>query len=178
MKIAIIGYSGAGKSTLAKKLSNHYGCEVIYLDKLQYLKNWVRRDKKESYDILDEYLKTHDSWIMDGNYIHNHFWERMEQADQIIFMNFNRFLCLYQAYKRYFTYRNKSRESITEGCKEHMNPSFVWWILRDGRTKGSKDRYQKVIDTYKDKVVVICNHKELEQFLKNNGIGNEEVSDV
>lgn len=32
MKVAIIGFSGAGKSTLAKKLSQIYQEEVLYLD--------------------------------------------------------------------------------------------------------------------------------------------------
>ena len=84
-----------------------------------------------------------------------------KEADKIIFMNFNRFTCLYRAFKRFFEYRGKSRESITAGCDEKIDFEFVKWILYKGRGKKRKEIYREVLKEYKGKVIVINNQKEL-----------------
>ncbi|WP_334304908.1 AAA family ATPase, partial [Romboutsia sp. 1001216sp1] len=47
MKIAIIGYSGSGKSTLARKLAKYYKAPVLFLDTVNFLPNWIERDRDE-----------------------------------------------------------------------------------------------------------------------------------
>lgn len=115
-KIAIIGYSGSGKSTLAQQLGKQYSCEVLHLDRVFWLPGWRERDSSESNEIVSDFLDTHDSWIIDGNYKFICFDRRMNEADRIIFLDFPMHICLYRALKRYFSNRGKSRESITEGC--------------------------------------------------------------
>lgn len=73
MKIAILGYSGSGKSTLARTLSNHYKVPVLYLDTVQFLPNWIERDKDEGMQLVLEFMKN-DSWVIDGNY--SKFYQR------------------------------------------------------------------------------------------------------
>ena len=69
MKIQIIGFSGAGKSTLSKQLSKFYNLPVIHMDSLNFLDNWVERDRTEFNNIVNEFLDSNESWVIDGNYI-------------------------------------------------------------------------------------------------------------
>lgn len=166
IKIAIIGYSGSGKSTLARKLGNKYDVPVLHLDTVHWLAGWKERDKQESRDILATFLDNNASWVIDGNYGKLFYDRRMEEADKIIFMNFNRFTCFYRAWARYFKYRGKTRESITEGCEEKIDLDFVWWILHEGRNKCHKKRYRSVLEKYNDKIIVIKNQKQLSKIDK------------
>ena len=45
----------------------------------------------------------------------------MQDADQIIFLNFSPLTCLFRAFKRYLKYRGKVRESMAAGCQEQFN---------------------------------------------------------
>lgn len=134
MKIAIIGYSGSGKSTLAKKLSEIYNCPLLYLDTIQFEANWKIRDIDEGRLMVGEFLKN-DSWIIDGNYREFLQEKRLQDADKIIFMNFPRRICFPQAFKRYLNYKNKTRESMADGCNEKFDLEFIKWLLFEGRKK-------------------------------------------
>ena len=90
----------------------------------------------------------------------------MEQADQIIFLNFSAWNCLARALKRYLKYRGKVRESMAEGCPERFDWKFIRWILWDGRTKNAKDRYQKLSDTYPEKMRILHSQAEIDYFLQ------------
>ena len=91
----------------------------------------------------------------------------MEQADQIIFLNFSRWNCLFRAWKRYRRYKGHVRESMAAGCPERFDWEFIRWILWDGRTKNAKKRYRNIRSTYPDKFITLKNQKELDAFLKN-----------
>lgn len=165
MKIAIIGYSGCGKSTLAKHLSQRYHIPVLYLDSVYWLPNWRSREQEEGAKIVRQFLDTNDSWVIEGNYTSMEKERRMREADQIIFLSFNRFSCLYRAFHRYFTYRGQTRESMGEGCKEKIDLNFVWWILHAGRTKAKKQGFQKILKQYPEKCTVIKNQRQLTAFM-------------
>ena len=94
MKIAIIGYSGSGKSTLAKKLGEIYNAVVLHFDTIHFLPGWKEREKEEKERITREFLDSHNSWVIDGNYSKLFYERRMLEADIIIIMLFNRFSCL------------------------------------------------------------------------------------
>ena len=170
MKIAIIGYSGSGKSTLAKHLAAKHETDVLYLDTVHWLPGWNTRPKEEKETIISDFLNSHDAWVIDGNYSKFFFERRMEEADQIVFMAFNRFACLYRAHKRYRTHKGRSRESMTEGCNEKLDFEFIKWLLHDGRTKTAKERYANVIKKYGNKVIIIKNQRQLDKFYKENGL--------
>ena len=165
MRIAIIGYSGSGKSTLARKLAEHYDIPVLFLDTVKFLPNWVERDTEECRFITWKFMKN-ESWVIDGNY--NDFFEkeRLEQADKIIFLDFPRRICIYRAIKRYFKNRNKTRESMAEGCIEKIDVEFIWWILHEGRTKEKHNHYKNIEKEFKDKVVILKRPKDVELFFK------------
>ncbi|MBQ7336104.1 MAG: DNA topology modulation protein [Clostridia bacterium] len=163
MKIAIIGYSGSGKSTLAKLLSEYYQIPLLYLDTVHFTANWMEREKEERARLVREFLQN-GSWVIDGNYTKLFYEERLEQADQIIFMNFSRWNCFFRACKRYRTYKNQTRESMADGCNEKMDFEFAKWILWDSRTKTRRAHFRQIIDSYPKKVTVIRNQRELDRF--------------
>ena len=101
MKIAIVGYSGSGKSTLARELARKYQIDVLHLDTVQFLPDWKIRSDEEKKKITENFLDTHDSWVIDGNYSTLFYERRMEEAEIIILLLFHRFSCLYRAYRRY-----------------------------------------------------------------------------
>lgn len=166
MKISIIGYSGAGKSTLAQNLSKFYNADVLHFDSVHFLSDWKIRNEDEKLKITTDFLNSHSSWIIDGNYSKLCYERRMHEADVIIMLLFNRFSCLLRAYRRYIKYKNKTRPDMAEGCNEKFDYEFIKWILFDGRTKRAKNRYKKVISQYGEKVVVIKNQKQLDKYIK------------
>ena len=166
MKIAIIGYSGSGKSTLAEKLSNYYSIPKLHMDTLQFQPGWQDSDRDWMEAEMKNFLSEHTNWVTDGNYSWCYYEERMLKADQIIFLNFSPWTCLFRAFKRYLTYRGKVRESMAAGCLERFNWEFIRWILWDGRTKNAKERYQRVLETYPEKVIVLRSQKEIDYFLE------------
>ena len=164
MKIAIIGYSGAGKSTLARKLGKKLNADVLHLDSIGFKKDWVKRDREEQLQLADKVLKK-DSWVVDGNWSKIYYERRMNDADKIIFLNFNRFYCLKEAYKRYRKYKNGTRPDIAEGCQDKFDMDFALWILKIGRKKSYKNRYKAVCREYSDKVLVFKNRKQVVDYI-------------
>ena len=161
MKIAIIGHSGSGKSTLARTLSEKYGIPVLHFDTVQFRPNWEIRPQASKEVMTRVFLDLHKDWVIDGNYSKLSYQRRMEEADVIVVMLFNRWRCLYRVTKRYLKYKNKTRPDMAQGCKEKLDREFVKWILRDGRSKAAKDRYGWVISQYAHKVIVVKNQRQL-----------------
>lgn len=164
MKIAVIGYSGSGKSTLAKRMGELYGCPVLHLDTVQFEENWKERDKEQAKEIVKKFLEN-PCWVVDGNYRRFFHERRMEEADRIIFLNFNRFACFRRARRRAKKYKNKVREDMAAGCKEKFDYEFKKWILFDGRTKEKRQHYKNIALKYPDKFVMLKNQRQLDAFL-------------
>ena len=162
MKIAIIGHSGSGKSTLARKLSEKYDLPVLHFDTVQFRPGWEIRPQASKEIMTKVFLDLHDAWVIDGNYSKLYYPRRMEEADVIVVMLFNRWRCLWRVTRRYLKYKNKTRPDMGPGCKEKLDWEFVKWILRDGRSQSAKDRYGWVISRYGEKVIVVKNQRQLD----------------
>lgn len=167
MKILVAGYSSSGKSTFSKRLSKHYGIDVLHIDTIFFGPNWVERDRDTVEKEINEFMKR-DQWIIDGQY-RSLATHRYDQCDQLFLFDFNRFKCLYGAIKRRIKYHNQNRDSIAEGCKEKLNLSFIWWILYEGRKKDSKALMKLYKEKYKHKAVVFKNRKQVNKYLKSIG---------
>ena len=57
-----------------------------------------------------------------------------------------------------------------EGCNEKLDWEFVRWVLRDGRTRRTKERYRGLMKKYPEKVVVIRNQRELDEWKLRNSV--------
>ena len=161
MKIAIIGYSGSGKSTLARKLGEQYNIPVLHFDRVQFRPNWEIRPQKSKEVMTKAFLDLHKDWVIDGNYSKLSFERRMAEADVIILLLFPKLSCLYRVTRRYLKYKNTTRADMADGCREKLDWEFVKWILKDGRTKESRQRYQGVIAQYPGKTIVVRNQRQL-----------------
>ena len=162
MKIAIIGYSGSGKSTLAKKLAEFYQIPVLHFDRVQFRPNWEIRPQPSKEIMTKTFLDLHKDWVIDGNYSKLSFERRMEEADVIILLLFNRISCLYRVTRRYLKYKNTTRSDMADGCQEKLDREFVKWILWDGRSKTARRRYQNVVSLYPEKTIVLKNQRQLD----------------
>ncbi len=165
MKIAVLGYSGSGKSTLAKYLAEVYDIPLLYLDRVNFESDWRERSTEEARAIVRNFMEQPD-WVIDGNYQRFYQRDRLEQADQIILMLFNRFSSLYRIIRRNRKFRNRSRESMADGCTEKLDLEFLCWILFRGRTPAKIRYYHRLIRQYGGKVTVIRNQRRLDRFMK------------
>lgn len=164
MRIAVMGYSGSGKSTLAKYLSAYYDIPVLFLDTVQFEADWRVREGREAVSIVQEFME-HDQWIIDGNYSSFLQAERLQAADQIVLLQFNRFNCLFRVIRRYFRYKNTVRESMAQGCNEKIDLEFIQWILYAGRNRDKKKGYEEILLKYPQKTKILKNQKQLENFM-------------
>lgn len=169
MKIAVIGYSGSGKSTLAKALAAHYGIPVLHLDSVNFVPGWEERDREEAMAQVFAFMQQPD-WVIDGNYGGFYREERLAAADEIIFLNFPRRICLLRAYRRYRTYHGRVREDMAPGCAEKFDFEFFRWIMWEGRTKQKKQQYAKICRQYADKTVVLGHPQQVENYLQSKNI--------
>ena len=165
MKYLVMGHSGSGKSSLTKLISEIKHIPLLYLDCVHFESDWKARNDEDAKKIVKEFLDSNGSWVIDGNYFKFELEERVKQADIIIYLDFNRFDCLIRAYKRYFKYKGKERESISKGCYETMDLEFISWILKDGRTKNRIDKFKEIINTDGKTVFVLKNQKDLDNFI-------------
>ena len=84
-------------------------------------------DEKEEWEEKQKQALSGDKWIVDGNYISS-MHLRLEQCDTVIFLNFSKYLCLYNVLKRYFQYRGKTRPDLNSDCPERIDFEFLRWI--------------------------------------------------
>lgn len=165
MRIAVIGYSGAGKSTLARALADRCGCPALFLDTVNFESDWRERGRDEARAIVRAFLDENPAWVIDGNYGGLLQAERLAAADLIVFFDFPRLVCLSQAVFRYLRFRGKTRESAADGCIEKLNWEFLWWILHEGRTAPRRNHYRNIVETYREKTVVLKNRAAARRFL-------------
>lgn len=163
MKIALLGYSGSGKSTLAKYLGKEQKLPVLHLDTVQFIENWEERNQEEALEIVESFM-AQDSWVIDGNYTKFHQEQRLVEADQIILLMFSRFASLKRVIGRRIKYHNKTRPDMAPGCDEKLDKEFLWWVFYEGRSRKRYQHYLMIKNKYPEKVIIIKNQKQLDQF--------------
>ncbi|MCH5185308.1 MAG: DNA topology modulation protein FlaR [Oscillospiraceae bacterium] len=165
-RIVIFGFSGSGKSTLADILGEKYGIDPTHLDSIHWLPGWKELPKEKMKRRVKEIIKK-DKWIIEGNYSSAYMEERIKRADTVIFMELNRFICLYRVIKRYFKYRGKTRPDMGNGCPEKLDLEFIKWVLIDGRR--NKFKFYKMlgdINIAEKNVYVMKSPGDVKRYLK------------
>lgn len=118
-------------------------------------------------EIVKAFLDENDSWVIDGNYSSIQP-QRFEICDLLIYLNYNRFFCLFSCIKRYLQNIGKNRESCP--CKEKIDLEFIWWILYEGRTKEKQKKHLSHFDKCKGDKLVFTSRTQLKTYLKSIGI--------
>ncbi|MCC0179003.1 DNA topology modulation protein, partial [Waterburya agarophytonicola K14] len=125
-RIAIIGSCGAGKSTLSVTLAKKLNLPVIHLDSYYWQPGW-QESNSDRWQEIHQKLIEGDRWIIDGNY-GGTMELRLSAADTIIWLDFNRYLCLWRVVKRYLQYAGKTRPDMAKGCPEQFNWEFLRYV--------------------------------------------------
>ena len=162
-RIIIIGCGGAGKSTLARRLGEKLGLPVVHLDKLFWRPGWVQVSQEE-FDALLRVELAKERWIMDGNF-NRTIPERVERCDTIIYLDFNRFTCLWGVVKRLLTNIGKVRPDMGEGCPEKVDLEFLKWIWNFNKNK--RESYYRILNEAEHaETIVLKNRRMVKKFLK------------
>lgn len=142
-RLAVIGLPGSGKSTFSKKLGKILNLPVHHLDNHVF-------DGEERRDWLDFFLIKNalvnkNSWIIEGCSIRT-LEMRYRRADTVIYLHLPRFVCIWRACKRAFTFDQRIAET---GCLKGINwqlVKFIWNFDRDKREfiEQLRKKYPKV----------------------------------
>lgn len=166
-RIWITGSSGSGKTTLANIIGEKLNIPVYYNDKIFWEKNWKIRSTNEQIEITKK-ISESDIWIYEGNRFNDSKKDgRFNYCDTIIYLNINRFICLYRFLKRYYKYRGKVRPSITDGCIEKVDINIVKYILYDYPNKDCERRKLFEEGRHEGKNIIILNGiKDIKKWLE------------
>jgi adenylate kinase family enzyme len=133
------------------------------MDKIYWIKNWEHRTEAEFDEIYFPLLEKHQ-WILDGNF-NRTISQRLERCDTVIYLDYNRFACLWGWLKRVITNWGRSRTDMGEGCKEWFDPEFAMWIWNFNKNH-RKRYYQMLQDSAGKKIIILKNRREMRKFLK------------
>jgi adenylate kinase family enzyme len=165
MRVTIVGGPGSGKSTLAKKISDKLKIPYLQIDRLWFESggnNLKENDEQEKERVRSfikekvvEFIKQ-DNWVSDG-------WYRRVQpliakrADIIIFLDIPLGKRIWNHIKRMF--KNERHAELTK--KDDL--IFIFEIIRRQFLKMPELR--KFIIENKDKVIVLKNFKEMNNYI-------------
>ncbi len=158
-KIIIFGNSGSGKSTLAKSLSDKYKLEHLDLDTLawQNTNPPQRLPLNESQSQINEFLSSHESWVVEGCY-----GDLIEfvtpQATKVIFMDLSIDDCVENA-------KNREWEPHKYSSKEEQDKNLSMLIdwIRNYNVRAdtfSRDSHSSIFESYEGSKVKISSNKE------------------
>ena len=163
-RIMVIGCGGAGKTTFSIKLHQATGIDLIHLDKYYWQPNWVKTDK-DDWEQKVQQLSKKEKWIIDGNY-GGTMEIRFNSADIIIFMDRSKWLCLYRVLKRIISDYGKTRKDMGTGCKEKFSWEFMKYLYNYNKTRRPKilEKLSKLKST--KEVVILRSNQEINAYLK------------
>lgn len=162
-KILIVGSAGSGKTTFAKSLGEILNLPVIHLDKEYWKPNWVKPEHDEWVEKLEKLLNQ-ERWIIDGNY-RSTLKQRVEKADMIIFLDYDRKVCVNSVLSRIEENEGKVRDDLSEGCIETFDPDFLKWVW-DFPIK-YRPEILDVLNSSNKEVVILKTRNEASNYLLN-----------
>ncbi len=162
-RVIIIGCGGSGKSTLARLLGGKTGLPVIHLDQIFWSPgNWNHMEK-EAFDVCVRQEMDKPRWILDGNY-NRTMAMRLEKCDTVIYLDYNRLVCICGWLKRVISNWGKTRPDMGPSCNEWLDPEFAKWLWTFN--KKYRKHYHELLAQQKDKEIhIFKNRRQLRKFL-------------
>jgi adenylate kinase family enzyme len=161
-RIMIIGCSGSGKTTLAVALKEKLGLPLVHLDQLWWTGNWENVTREE-FDSRLAMAVNMDKWIIDGNFSRT-IEMRLQRCDTIIYLDFDRWQCLWGVFCRVVRNYGKTRPDMGGNCRERFDPEFMKWIWNFNRNNRVRN-YTWIASAKHAKAIVLKNRKEVRAFL-------------
>lgn len=167
MRISIIGHVGSGKSTLAERISKKFNIPHLHLDKIWFEArgHTVKPDEIEERERVRKYIREkveplvqQDSWVSDGWYGHVQP-VIADRADKIIFLDISLPRRLLNHLRR--TFFRKGRHTEVTFLDDFR---FTYQVVR--RTYARDAKMREFARTYADKVLMLRNYKEVEQYFE------------
>ena len=163
-RIMIIGCGGSGKSTLARTLGEKTGLPVFHLDQIWWSPgNWQHLEREE-FDCRLMKVLEEPRWIIDGNF-NRTLKPRLERADTVIYLDYNRMVCLLHWIKRVIQNRGKARADMAPGCVEWFDLEFAKWIW-NFNTEYRRNYHELLKHQPGKNVYIFKNPRQTARFLK------------
>ena len=162
-RIVIIGCGGSGKSTLARQLGEKLNLPVVHLDRLFWKPGWQETTAEEFDEKLAAEL-SRPQWIMDGNFSRT-MPQRLAKCDTVIYLDYNRFVCLWGVLRRIVRSYGKTRPDMGDGCPERFDWDFIKWVWGFNRRNREKN-YRYLNETPHAETYAFKNRKQLKKFLR------------
>lgn len=173
-RIVITGMAGSGKSTLACQMASILSTEVYHMDAILWGRNWKKRSQLEWTKTLREIVEK-DSWVIEGKGKLDTrkiaYDIQFPMADAIIFLDFNKYFCLWRICKRSLQCFGKHKAELSPEYPERWRGSLallkrVWKNFSKERISILKD-LNKYSDSGKDNIFIMKRSAEVDVFLKN-----------
>lgn len=140
-RTVILGSAGTGKTTLAKMLAEKLAIPYLHLDALYWVKDWQALDAKTFAHKIHAFIDKNPRYVMDGNYTKHLFIERLQRADTIIILEYERQMSLKGIIAREKAYKHRYRSDMAEGCYEQIDQEFLHYVYH------FESKLQKMIAT-------------------------------
>lgn len=126
-RIVIFGNSGSGKSTLARRLSGQENLPHLDLDTLawQAVTPPQRKPLAESLEMINSFMETHESWIIEGCYS-DLLDYTLNEATELVYLDLPVKDCLRNAKSRPW----ESHKYVTKQQQDANLPMLLDWIAR------------------------------------------------
>ncbi|MET1256558.1 adenylate kinase [Aliikangiella maris] len=151
-KIMVFGKPGGGKSTLSKKLSLHTGIKFHSLDLIEYSQNG-QRVSTDAYHDKHQQLISGDNWIIDGFGTIDSFWQRIDAADTLIYIDLPYFIHYWWVGKRLLKSLRMKPEGWPEGSSMIKGTLASWKFLRLSPKFWNSDLMNSIRERAKNKTV-------------------------
>ena len=90
---------------------------------------------------------------------------RLQKADTVIYLDYNRLVCIARWIKRVVTNRGKARADMAPGCCEWFDPEFFGWLWNFNR-EHRKDYYALFSNRTDKRVCIFKTPRQTADFLK------------
>lgn len=164
----MFGKPAGGKSTLSKKLAKATGVELYPLDLIEH-KPDGQKVPTEVYAQSHENLIKKESWIIDGLGTLDSFWQRIDCADTLIYVDLPYWQHYWFTTKRLLKSPFISPEGWPKGSSIITGTIASWKYLRLSPRFWTDQLLMKIRDRARNKSLYhIKSASELNDFIRNN----------
>ena len=163
-KIIIIGCPGSGKSTLTFRLKEILNVPVLHLDKIYHIDNEKHITRQELMEKVDTFAKSHDAWIIDGNYIST-VEQRIELADTVILLDIETQICIQNAISR--SQKERTADMAEGFDNSKIKDEFIEFIK--SFKMQTLPKILEILKKYENnkKIIILKNYDEINYFIEN-----------